>query len=59
MTIETDCIENMKQLITGIMIDTEHPDDRTPHALGMRSAAIEMEWIIKDYKKLKKTQEKT
>ena len=57
MKIETDCIEKMKQLVTGIMVDTEHLDDRTPYAQGMRAASIEMEWIIKDYKKLKRIQE--
>tara|TARA_R100000541_G_scaffold38350_1_gene46180 strand:- start:1607 stop:1804 length:198 start_codon:yes stop_codon:yes gene_type:complete len=57
MKIETDCIEKMKQLVTGIMVDTQNLEDRTPYAQGMRAAAIEMEWIIKDCKKLKKIQE--
>ena len=53
--LETECIEEIKELINTILIDTEHEDDReSDQALGMRSAAIQVEWIIKDYKKKKK-----
>jgi len=60
MTLEAVCIEKMKALINSIIIDTNlNREDRTPYEKGMRSAATEMEWIIKDYKRLKKLQDKT
>tara|TARA_R100000742_G_C4274426_1_gene94394 strand:- start:1044 stop:1232 length:189 start_codon:yes stop_codon:yes gene_type:complete len=53
--LETECIEEIKQLTNTVLIDTDHEDDReSDHALGMRSLAIQIEWIIKDYKKKKK-----
>ena len=58
MTLETDCIEEIKELINTILIDTDHEHDReTDHALGMRATAVQVEWIIKDYKKKKKLYE--
>jgi len=60
MTLEAVCIEKMKALINSIIIDTDlNKEDRTPYEKGMRSSATEMEWIIKDYKRLKKLQDKT
>ncbi len=60
MTLEAVCIEKMKALINSIIIDTNlNKEDRTPYEKGMRSSATEMEWIIKDYKRLKKLQDKT
>jgi len=60
-SLEAVCIEKMKELINSIMIDTDlNREYRTPYEKGMRSAATEMEWIIKDYKRLKKKlQDKT
>lgn len=46
------CIEEIKELVNEILIDTDHQDDReTEHAQGMRATAIQVEWILKDYKK--------
>ena len=59
MTLETDCIEEIKELINTILIDTDHEHDReTDHAQGMRATAVQVEWIIKDYKKKKKEKER-
>ena len=47
MTLETDCIEEIKELINTILIDTDHEHDReTDHAQGMRATAVQVEWIL-------------